>query len=161
MEELRKKFKPEKILILMVGESPPTNGTFFYKCNSRLFHETKKVFGEIFNTQWRGCDDLLNFFKKKGFYLVDMCSKPVNQLDNAKRRSLLVKGIPMLKSRIQKWQPKVVIPVIQRIINEVNSAVNGMAEVYPALPFPAQGHQPRFRTELAAILRELIKRKIL
>nr|MBC8193829.1 hypothetical protein [FCB group bacterium] len=36
-EDLRQAFKPPKVEVLFIGESPPAGGTFFYNGNSKLY----------------------------------------------------------------------------------------------------------------------------
>jgi hypothetical protein len=43
-ETLRMRYRPEKIATLMVGESRPAGGTFFYRANSNLFYATRQAF---------------------------------------------------------------------------------------------------------------------
>lgn len=37
VEELRRKYRPDKVLALFVGESAPAGGTFFYAGNSQMY----------------------------------------------------------------------------------------------------------------------------
>ena len=43
-EELRRRYRPETVRALFVGESPPAGGTFFYAANSNLYRFTEQAF---------------------------------------------------------------------------------------------------------------------
>ena len=88
-EELRKSYKPDKVKILFVGESPPAGGTFFYNANSNLYRNTKKAFEIALEKEWSY--DFLSDFKKMGCYLVDLCLIPVNKGMTKKEYRLLQK----------------------------------------------------------------------
>jgi hypothetical protein len=44
LEKLRHTFRPQPIMTLFVGESPPHNGKFFYKGNSVLYYSMRESF---------------------------------------------------------------------------------------------------------------------
>lgn len=56
-EKTRRKYEPRNVRYLLVGESMPDGGTFFYKKNSNLYSYTEQVF--LQNFDW----------SKKDFYL--------------------------------------------------------------------------------------------
>jgi hypothetical protein len=43
-ERIRKKFRPEATRLLLIGESPPEKGTFFYYSDSMLYRKTVAAF---------------------------------------------------------------------------------------------------------------------
>lgn len=45
-ERLRARYRPERIVALFVGQSPPAGGTFFYFANSNLYRHTERAFRE-------------------------------------------------------------------------------------------------------------------
>jgi len=79
-EGLRKSYRPERIIVLLVGEAPPPNGTFFYKCDSNLFRYTKEAFATAFNLQFNSDTDFLTFFRGRGFFLDDLRLQPITGL---------------------------------------------------------------------------------
>ena len=44
IEELRGLYRPERVRLLLVGESSPAGGTHFYLANSNLFQATREAF---------------------------------------------------------------------------------------------------------------------
>jgi hypothetical protein len=60
---------PLAITTLFLGESPPHDGTFFYKQDSLLYHRMKESFGAASN--------FLPTFQAKGLFLDDLVLYPI------------------------------------------------------------------------------------
>ena len=155
-EGLRKSYRPERIIVLLVGEAPPPNGTFFYRCDSNLFGYTKEAFATAFNLQFNSDTDFLTFFRGRGFFLDDLRLQPINRVDRSRQRQAAVSSLAI---RIQDYHSMYVIAVMKGIEPHVRQAAS-LAAVQPtvvrAVDFPAHGHHPDYVTGLTAILRELI-----
>lgn len=82
IEVIRRKFKPAKIRILFIGESPPASGTFFYDGNSNLAKYTQHAFENCFGTSVSQMSEFLRFFKEQGCFLDDLCLYPINDIKN-------------------------------------------------------------------------------
>ena len=80
IEVIRRKYKPAKIKILFIGESPPAGGTFFYDGNSNLAKYTKSAFENCFGTSISQMPEFLRFFKEQGCFLDDLCLYPINNI---------------------------------------------------------------------------------
>src|SRR3990172_2623669 len=87
---LRESYKPEEVGVatqtLMIGESRPNGGTFFYAGNSILFSSIKEAFAEAFGPSASRGSGFLKQYQHSGFYLVDLCDEPVNHLKDDPRR---------------------------------------------------------------------------
>ncbi len=155
-EALRKSYKPERVIVLLVGEAPPSNGTFFYKCNSNLFKYTTEAFAAAYGLQFQSDTDFLAFFKGRGFFLDDLRLQPIDIADRARQRQA---AVGYLAIRIQDYHPKYVIAVMKGIEPYVREAAS-LAAIQPtvirAVDFPTRGHHSDFARGLTAILRELI-----
>lgn len=153
---LRKSYRPERIIVLLVGEAPPSNGTFFYRCDSNLFRYTKEAFATAFNLQFNSDTDFLTFFRGRGFFLDDLRLQPIDRADRLRQRQAAVGSLAI---RIQDYHPKYVFAVMKGIEPHVREAVS-LAAVKPtvirAVDFPAHGHHSDYVRGLTAILRELI-----
>ncbi|MDR3296059.1 MAG: hypothetical protein LBT26_09580 [Clostridiales Family XIII bacterium] len=156
-EELREKYKPSKVKVLFVGESRPESGTFFYAENSNLYKYTKEAF-ERFHHESDG--NWLEFFKKCGGWLYDVCDVPVNSLSGSERCRQIELGLPNLLDTIKELKPKYIIVVkkgemkkitFERICKE--GYVN--EETTFNLPFPACGRQNEYRDGLSEIIKKL------
>jgi len=67
LEELRNKYRPEKIEVLLVGESLPKNNFFYSDNGSRLGKATKKAFENAFQRSFKDYREFLEFFREKRF----------------------------------------------------------------------------------------------
>lgn len=164
-EELRLSYRPNKIRVLFIGESPPAGGSFFYRSNSNLFRRTQEAFAIVYDGECGQGTDFLQFFKSIGCYLDDLCLDPINDLDNsARRRRKHAAAVPSLAERIRSATPRAIVVVMLAISRNVQDAINiariGRLSTY-FLPFPAQGHQRRYVEGLVTTLQELRRTEIL
>ena len=144
-ENIRKKYYPSNIKILLIGESPPSGGSFFYNANSNLFRAVKKgfeeVYGEVSNQKF------LYDFKNNGFYLDDLCLTPVNGMDKINRKGERKKGIKSLSRRIANYEPEGIIIVMKAIKKEVLEAVKdadlASIQYIDTVSFPAGSEKNR------------------
>lgn len=117
----RQKFKPEKVSILFVAESPPQGGTFFYFQNSNLYSAVFNAFQNVFPNVTH--HNFLEDFKVKGCYLEDLCVSPVNKRQEFERIRARMEGIPILTEKLKEYQPKVVIIIMKDISSYVEEAI--------------------------------------
>ena len=164
LHRLRLSFKPDKIKVLFVGESPPANGTFFYKADSNLYHYTQQAFASAFGSKYGPGEDFLKYIKDRGYYLDDLCLEAVNQLDDTTRRSKRDEGVPFLASRIREYRPEAIVVVMSAIKAQVEQSAQtaGLGSVpFHAVPFPAQGNQKKYVAQLIKVLQELKEKGII
>jgi len=152
-EVLRECYRPKKIQTLLVGESCPNGGTFFYCGNSHLYQETAKVFEGLGYSQTFS----LKFLKNYGWWLYDICPDPVNHLPRPERRSKIRENIQNLETLIQSEKPKHII-VCKKDLVEHAILSSPIMDYYQEnqtiffLPFPSFGNQKRFRECLSKLL---------
>lgn len=152
-ESIRGSFRPSKIRILFVGESPPANGAFFY-VGSPMTTYMAQAFAIVRGKEFQSLDDFLSYFKAKGCYLDDLSYEPVDNLPRIKRQMAVNNCVDTLAERIREYKPEHIIAVLMAIAAPVRRAA-GIAELQipvHAVPFPGQHHQTRFRNELSKIL---------
>lgn len=160
---LRDRYRPSRIRVLFVGESPPAGGTFFYASNSKLYAATRTAFETGVPELLLG-RDFLDDFQALGCYLDDLCLQPVNHLKGtpvleAQREAERKRGEDSLASRIRAAHPMAVVVVMKGIVANVWSAM-GAADVgdlpQHAFPFPGRPqHSEAYIAGLADHLREL------
>jgi len=152
-------FKPDRIRVLFIGESPPAAaGAFFYRADSRLYRYTKRAFAAIFGEQCGDGIDFLNFFKSRGCYLDDLSLAPVNTVDERLRRQAREDEVHPLAERMQSYNPEVIVVVMIAIADHVrrSAEIVGLNSVpFYSVPFPAQGNEKRYVNELTKVLRRL------
>ena len=160
IQKIRESWKPETVKVLVVGESPPANGTFFYCGDSNLYRYTKEAFEEAFGVEWRSTEEFLSFFRECGCYLVDLCDDPVNGLDDRLRQQKRTEGIQRLAREISQAGAAVQIVVMKDIVKYVQRA-RRRSGTRPKrnweLPFPVRSrrNQRRFVEGLTRALNEL------
>lgn len=155
--DARARYRPDEVKLLLIGESRPAGGTFFYLGNSILFAATREAF-------LRARPDVdpqkfLAAFKVSGCYLEDLCPRPVNQLANPERRAARVEAIPDLATRIEHLKPQVIIVVMQSIEDEVRAALFRAAlDSVPTeiAPFPRKRYRDQYVREMSQHFRRWI-----
>ena len=156
VETIRKRFRPDRITTLFVGESAPHGGTFFYNEDSILFNAMRNAFAEARNELFEGKGVFLKHFQDCGFYLDDLANEPINHLDAPIRRATRIACIPELAERIKDYEPKEIVIIMCAIRQNVLQAIREAGLDYELSPhcaaFPAMGHQTRFHREMLKII---------
>lgn len=159
MERQRQRHRPAATTLLLVGESPPAGGTFFYNGNSRLFFEAKKAFEQTLAHSFPDAGEFLHFFQESGCFLIDLCATPVNRLPAPERREARRDAVTGLSNRLAALRPTTILPVALAIEKHVRDAalLAGLeARVRPAAPFPSFGHQARFVRAVSDELKQIV-----
>ena len=166
-EILRRKFKPEKIKVLFIAESPPTveRRTFFYLAKSGVYIYTKTAFCRVYGESINKDPDFLYFFKSKGCYLEDLSSLPSNIKEIRKNEEFHIND---LSGRIKNCDPESIIIIgteAGKLIKEA-VALSGILEkidndlIFP-VPFAGNGWQNKYMEEVEAALLKLILKGVL
>jgi hypothetical protein len=171
--QARDKYKPSKVKYLLIAESPPASGGYFYfeetTGQDSLFNATMKAL-DIYpenKTMPKGLDKkrMLTKFQARGFFLVDVSYKPVNdkKIPKEERQDLINKGIPELVNKVSELDPECIIIIkkgkkgefFKRVRTALeNEGFGGKILNKGAVPFPGSGNQSDYRR----ILRMLIAR---
>lgn len=154
-EQLRRRYRPEVISVLFVGESAPAGGTFFYDDGnpSKLRMRTERLMREELGD--RIGPDFLRSFQRLGLYLDDLCLEPVNHLDPAKKREECRRWEPDLAKRLAAAGPRLVVGIgtSRRRNFERARLASGIAAPLEVMTFPNRPDQvERYEAELVALL---------
>jgi len=155
-ERRRKRYRPDRVRILFVGESPPSSGRFFYQADSGLYRAVRETFIQAFpplkNTGF------LDSFCTLGCYLIDLCSEPVDKMTPKARRYSCRIGEKRLAQKIRALHPQTIVTVVRSIRANVRHAQEraGWSGRYLELPYPGRWHRHRvkFRKLLVPFLRQ-------
>jgi hypothetical protein len=162
-ERLRRRYRPDHVRVLFVGESPPAGGTFFYRSNSKLYDATREAFEAAYPALRRETD-FLDAFQQLDCYLDDLCLVPVNHLDmrDPERLSERKRGVAPLARRMKSLDPSVVCVVMKDIVPVVSDAVTraGLDVQREELPFPGR-HRPQHVEGLTKLVRTWRRRGVL
>lgn len=155
-DEARKKYQPDNIRCLFIGESRPAGGRYFFRENSNLYFATKEAFeraaAENFNCA---------AFQNMGCWLYDVCDVPVNNLGSRERKARILEGMQVLKQALHELNPKFVVVVKKGDFGRL---------VYPCvlasgyidrltswlLPFPLYQYREQYVQELSSTLKKTI-----
>ena len=164
----RDQYRPGRVKLLWIAESPPTSSSYFYfqetTGKDHLFRETMRAVGlwpekEIMR---KGVDKqpLLERFRSKGFFLIDTCSYPVDKLPDRERRRAILDGTSGAVQLVSELNPDGIIIVKSNIYEPVKHALEtwGLAEKIlnqKPLPFPSHGRQQSYRKQISNIMRNL------
>ena len=150
-ERLRRRYRPDEMKILFVGEAPPASGRFFYQADSGLYRAIRQTFVAAFPLLEDA--EFLESFRDLGCYLVDLCGMPVDRMTAVERRSACVAGEVRLGRTIRRLRPKIMITVVRSITTNVARARvrAGWTGVHFELPYPGRWHAYRIAFERALV----------
>jgi hypothetical protein len=155
-ERLRRSFRPARIRLLFIGESPPASGRFFYSANSGLYRAMHAAF-QIADDEVDG-ENFLAKFQARGCYLTDLCQEPVDHLDPTERRAMRKAGEVFLTRELKRLQPGMIAPVLRSIVGNVENAAARAQWQGEMLQFPYPGRWSRHRAAFIEALVPVIRR---
>ena len=157
-ERLRKHYRPDRVRILFVGESPPASGRFFYQADSGLYRAVRETFYIAFPSLRK--TNFLDSFRALGCYLVDLCAEPVDKMTRDARRSDCHSGEARLARMIRTLRPEIIITVVRSIGENVRRAREQAAwsGTHLELPYPGRWYRARlqFSRKLLTFLRKTV-----
>jgi hypothetical protein len=153
-EGLRQRYRPARIDILMVGESQPAGGTFFYLANSNLYYATQQAFQLAFGPMPEG-EDFFDVLRNRGVWLYDVADAPVDRTRGRPRREAVQARISDLVDVLRQDQPRVVVVIKKDLAPTVRKAVEDAgigADRLRVLPFPLYQWRAEYIRGLAALI---------
>ena len=163
----RRKYRPSKVRFLLIAESPPASGGFFYFGTTigkdHLFRETMKAleFWPKDEPMRRGVDKrpMLRRFQSMGFFLLDTCIFPVDKLRPRERKEAVLSQTPRLINEVIEANPLHIFILKSSIFNPVSIALreSGMLSMVlnnGPVPFPSHGNQLIYRSMLKRAVRK-------
>jgi hypothetical protein len=155
-EKLRQSFRPARVQLLFIGESPPVSGRFFYCANTGLYRAIRSAF-QLADPRITD-HNFLAAFRAYGCYLTDVSHEPVNHLAPPLRRATVAAGEKTLAHEIASLRPVVIAPMLLSIAKNVNSAIARAKWQGELLQFPYPGRWIRHREEFIKTLLPVLKR---
>ncbi len=113
-EELRERYRPERLRVLLVAESPPDPGDgerrFFYSPELRADNLYRGVaqalYGKHDEIDILDKPAVLDRIRADGFWLIDAVNEPINKLGSAARARAIAAGVPPLAKRCVELAPE-------------------------------------------------------
>jgi hypothetical protein len=160
-ERLRRTFRPARLRLLFIGESPPASGRFFYRCNSGLYRAMRDAFRMIDPSI--NDENFLAVFQATGCYLVDLCPVPVDHLDSESRQNVCRASEELLSGEIARLRPAMIASLLRSIEGNVARAASRAHWRGPFiyLPYPGRwsGYRSAFVDTLTPAIRVLVRRR--
>jgi hypothetical protein len=164
---LRRVYEPENIRLVIVAESPPASGKYFYdptgSTNEPLFGAIMLQLGRSPISKEVGLREL----QERGWVLVDATYQPVDKLTKEAshdRDAIIASDYPLLLDDLASLMPNRSIPLVLikanvcRILGPLLSkdgfsVLNGGRAIY----FPSHGRQTEFKQQFSTVLSGLPK----
>jgi hypothetical protein len=159
---LRKQHEPKKLNLVMVAESPPASGKYFYDATGSpkepLFAAIMLQLGISPATKEEG----LQALREKGWVLVDATYQPVDKLAkdaSQNRHEVIANDYPLLTEDLLALMPDRSVPVVlikanvcrilePLLIEDGYTVLNAGSPIY----FPSNGRQPDFKKQFSTIV---------
>jgi hypothetical protein len=154
VEALRSRYRPDDVWVLMVGESPPAAGSFFYRADSHLFEATREAFELALGPMPPG-EAFLNKFQSMGFWLYDVVREPVNRKRGRPRGDAVAAGVPALAALIADLEPDFVVAVktsLEGFLAQAARMSDFPASRVVVLPFPLYQWKQEYVSQLSRFL---------
>jgi len=168
-DSIYKNARPENIKVLLIGESPPIQkeNFFYFAPNSDLYNFTKLSFENVSDDKINESKSFLEFFKSEGFFLDDLCRKPINNIkDEYERETKRQSNIIFLAQRIAEYNPIVIIGIMKKIKDHIAEAIR-LSKIEPkyiyCLGYPTHNKRniSNYINGLEEIIKDLIQEGIL
>lgn len=156
-EELRSRYRPERVEVLLIGESPPDaeggDRRFFYVPElSRFDNLYRGVAGAVYGLEpdfdLTAKEAVLDRLTRDGFWLIDAVERPVNKLSRAERRAAITAGAPRLVERCSELAPERGVIICHSLVYELaaSALLNAGVRILHTtpLPFPLGNWRARF-----------------
>ena len=158
-ERLRRRYRPARVRLLFVGESPPASGRFFYQADSGLYRAIRRTFLSAFPDLEDA--DFLEAFRNLDCYLVDLCGRPVDGLSMEQRRLAWTQGETRLAAMIRQLEPEVIVTVVRSIAANVARAQARAKWQGPHIELPYPGRWKTHRLAFERALRPMLRRTLI
>jgi hypothetical protein len=166
-------YKPEKIKVLIVAESPPASNTtgdtryFYFPGNTKWDYLFTAIIQVVFPDEVivisspADKEKLLLKFRDAGFFLIDACEYPINKMSNGQKRKEILANYPNLKERLKDFvdkQTKIIL--IKKNVFELLAkrlSDDGFAVINKSfINFPSHGNQRIFKEKFSSVIKELL-----
>jgi hypothetical protein len=155
-EELRERYRPDRLRVLLIGESPPDPGggarRFFYAPTlakeDNLYRGVAKALYEGERIDIRDKPSVLARLRDEGYWLIDAVNEPVNKKTRSERRRLIRAQLDNLIATVVELAPESGVIICHQLVYEAASDPLRDAGVRmlhdQALPFPLGNWRERF-----------------
>jgi hypothetical protein len=161
-EELREQYRPDRLEVLLIGESPPDPGDgsrrFFYAPTLQIDNLYRGVAQALYGPEVDLADKpaVLGRLQADGFWLIDAVDQPINHLPPGPRRAAISAAVPQLVARCRALAPRRGVIICHRVVYQLTASSLREAGVRvlhdQPLPFPLGNWRAAFITGLRRAL---------
>lgn len=156
---LRRRYEPDSIRLVIIAESPPASGRYFYNpsgaLSEPLFAALMRQLGVFPISKQNG----LQLFQRRGCVLVDATYEPVNTLNCSNRDTIIARDYRLLRDDLATLIPDRAIPLVlikanvcrilePKLADDGFNVLNGGRLIY----FPSNGRQNEFKRQFSAVV---------
>ena len=157
---LRRRYEPESIRLVIIAESPPASGRYFYDPIGAPSEPLFAAFMRQLRLSPITKENGLREFQRIGWVLVDATYEPVNTLKSASRNNLITRDYPLLRDDLANFISDRSIPLVlikanvcrilePKLAEEGFYVLNRGRVIY----FPSFGRQKEFEQQFGAVLK--------
>lgn len=159
---LRQRYMPAAIRLLVIAESPPESGLYFYEPSGRpsepLFAAMMKQLGVQAANKQEG----LKAFRDHGFVLVDATYTPVNGPGGRNRNAVILADYPYLVEDLRGLGAADGLPIVlikknvcELLDRRLTADGFNVLNRGRIIPFPSTGHQVNFQSQFHDVVPSL------
>jgi hypothetical protein len=162
--QLRRAYQPAVVRLVIVAESPPASGLYFYDPEGRVSEPIFAAFMKLLLLSPLNKANGLRALQDRGWILVDATYEPIDKKFKARdkaRDAVLVRDYPLLKRDILELSRGEPVPIVlikenvcrvlePLLVQDKFPILNRGRRVY----LPMQGNQPQFHRVFGEILQE-------
>src|ERR1700722_1383164 len=108
----RHRYKPDEIKLVIIAESPPSSGLFFYDAKGKITEPLFAAFMKAMRLAPTDKEEGLREFQRNGWVLIDATYEPVNALSDTKRNELISRDYTSLRSDLSGLMSGRSIPIV-------------------------------------------------
>lgn len=156
----QRKFEPASVKLVIVAESPPASGKYFYNPEGAPSEPLFKALMLQLNFKPTTKESGLREFQQRGWVLVDATYEPVNALSGPARDKVIARNYPFLRGDLTALLPDRSAPLVLVKANicrllESDLAKDGFNVLNKGrvVYFPSTGRQKDFQRQFSAILK--------
>lgn len=163
-DELRNRYRPDDVRLLLIGESPPDPGSadrrFFYSPTltyDNLYRGVAEaLYGNDPGFNISAKPAVLDRLRADGVWLIDAVEHPIDKHASKPRREAIRNAVPGLVSRVQALRPKVGVLVLHSVVYKNTAPALRAAGIQllhdQPIPFPLGNWRRRFVADVRAAL---------
>jgi hypothetical protein len=157
----RRKYEPTTVKLVVVAESPPKSGLYFYNPEGKTSEPLFTALMQQIGCRPRTKEEGLREFQRQGWVLVDATYEPVDGIHNKKKRNEVIdRDYPLLVADLNRMVPNKSVPIVlvkanvcavleRRLTADGFNVLNNGQSV----SFPSTGRQKEFHVQFSAIMK--------